>query len=200
MSMSQPRLAAFAKWSAVPAGLLVSAALVWQASYAAFSATTSSPTNNWSTGTVVLADDDSNTAMFTATALKPGSTASKCIAVTSSGSLASTVKLYGTGKTATNSLDTHLDLVVEQGTGGTFAGGCTGFTVDAGAANTFTGTLAAFATAYTNFSNGFGTFAPTGASSQTKVYKVTYTLNASAPNSVQGSTASMGLTWEAQNS
>jgi len=200
MSESRSRLAAVAKWSAVPVGLIVSAALVWQASYAAFSATTSTPTNNWSTGTVALSDDDSNSAMFTASALAPGSTASKCIVVTSSGTLASTVQLYGTGKTATNSLDTYLDLVVVQGTGGSFAGGCTGFTPDAGAANTFTGTLAAFATAYTNFSTGFGTFAPTGASTQTKVYKITYTLNASTPSSAQGSTAAIGLTWESQNS
>ena len=199
-SHSRSRLGAVAKWSAVPVGLVLSAALVWQASYSAFSATTSNPTNNWTTGTVVLADDDSNTAMFNVPAMAPSSTGEKCIVVTSSGSLASTVKLYGTGKTATNSLDTYLNLVVEQGTTGTFAGGCTGFTVDAGAANTFTGTLATFATAYTNFSNGFGTFAPTGSGSQTKVYRITYTLSASTPSSAQGSTASMGLTWESQNS
>jgi len=197
MSAASSRFVTFAKWSAVPVGLVVSAALVWQASYSAFSATTTNPTNNWSTGSVVLSDDDTNQAMFNASALAPGSTASKCIVVTYSGSLTSSVKLYGTGKTATNSLDTYLDLVVEQGTGGTFAN-CTGFVVTAGAANTFTGTLASFATAYSNFGNGFGTYAPTGAS--TKVYKITYTVNAAIPNSAQGSTASMGLTWEAQNS
>jgi hypothetical protein len=191
------RLRAIAQWSAVPVGLIVSAALVWQASYSAFSATTTNPTNNWATGTVALADDDSNTAMFNATVLKPGSTGAKCIVVTYSGTLAATVKLYGTGETATNSLDTYLDLVVEQGTGGTFAGGCAGFVVDVGAPNTYSGTLAAFAAAKTNFATGFGSYAPAGAS--TKVYRITYTVNAAAPSSVQSSTAAIGLTWESQN-
>src|SRR5665647_332083 len=51
-----------------------SAALVWQASYSAFSATTANPNNTWAAGSVVLSDDDSSdTAMFTATLLKPGS-------------------------------------------------------------------------------------------------------------------------------
>ena len=69
--------------------VLASGGLVWQSSYSAFSATTSNPTNNWSAGTVALSDDDSNTAMFTASNLKPGATGTKCIAVTSTGSRAS---------------------------------------------------------------------------------------------------------------
>src|SRR4051794_4529260 len=75
----------FIAGAAVPAAVLASGALVWQSSYSAFSATTSNPTNNWTAGTVALADDDSNTALFTATNLKPGSTGTKCIAVTSTG-------------------------------------------------------------------------------------------------------------------
>lgn len=199
MSASNSRLRAVAKWSAVPVGLIVSAALVWQASYSAFTATTSNPTNNWATGTVVLSDDDTGTAMFNATVLKPGSTGEKCIVVTSSGTLAATVKLYGTGVATTNALSSYVDLTVQQGTVGTFAGGCAGFTQDAGAPNLFTGTLAAFATAYTNFGTGFGTFAP-AAGTVTRVYKIVYTINAATPNGSQGGTASIGLTWESQNS
>jgi hypothetical protein len=75
--------------AAVPLAVVASGAMVWQSSYSAFSATTASPTNNWSAGTVALSDDDSNTAMFTASNLKPGATGVKCIAVTSTGSLAS---------------------------------------------------------------------------------------------------------------
>lgn len=197
MSATKPRLVSFAKWSAVPVGLVLSAALVWQASYSAFSATTSNPTNNWSTGTVSLTDDDGGVAMFTATGLKPGSTGNKCILVTYGGSLAATVELYGTGKTATNALDTYITLTVEQGTGATYGGGCGSFVLDAGV--TYTGTLAAFAATYTSFATGFGTWAPTGAA-QTKSYKITYTLSAAAPNSTQNSNAQIGLTWEAQNS
>ncbi|MDT5034714.1 MAG: hypothetical protein QOC94_4885, partial [Actinoplanes sp.] len=44
--------------AAVFAGLLVSSSAILAASYAAFSATTSNAANNWSVGSVVLADDD----------------------------------------------------------------------------------------------------------------------------------------------
>ena len=52
---------------AVPIAILLSGAMIGTASYAAFSATTSSPTSNWAAGTVALSDDDSATALFTAT-------------------------------------------------------------------------------------------------------------------------------------
>ena len=182
--------------AAVPAALLASGAMVWQSSYSAFSATTSNPTNNWSAGTVALADDDSNTAMFTATNLKPGSTASKCIAVTSSGSLPATVKLYGTSYSTTLNLAGNLTLQVEEGTGGSFAT-CTGFTPSS---TLFTGTLTSFGTTRTSFATGVSSWAPTGAASESRTYRVTYTLGAGTPDSAQGGTAAMGFTWESQNS
>lgn len=195
MTTAGARLRAVAKWSAVPIGLLVGVGMVWQSSYAGFSSSTTT-VNNWTAGTVGLLDDDNDTAMFTASTLVPGSTGSKCIKVTSEGSENATVKLYGTGAAATNSLDTYLDLVVQQGSGGSFDGGCTGFVAD-GAPN-FTGTLASFASTYTNFGNGFGSFTPVPGT-VTKVYKIQYTLSASTPSSAQGSTASLGLTWESRN-
>lgn len=180
--------------AAVPVAVLASGGLVWQSSYSAFSATTANPTNNWAAGSVALADDDSNTAMFNASNLKPGSTGSKCIVVTSSGSLASTVKLYSTNYSTTKSLADNLDLKVEEGTGGTFSS-CTGFTAGS---TVFTGTAAAFG-AKTDFASGVGTWAPNGGNA-TKTYKVTYTLNANTPDSAQGGTAAVGFTWESQNS
>jgi hypothetical protein len=183
----------------VAAGLVGSAALVWQASYSAFSSTASNPTNNWSAGTVALADDDSNTAMFTAANLKPGSTGTKCIAVTSTGSLASTVKLYGTNPATTNGLSASLNLTITQGTGGGF-GSCTGFTPLGTGASVYTGTLAGFGSSATNFATGLGTWAPTGSGSETRVFQLSYTLDPATPNSAQGGTASIGFTWEAQNS
>jgi len=171
---------------------------VWQASYSAFSATTTNPTNNWSTGTVALTDDDVNVAMFNASLLKPGSTGEKCIVVTSSGNLASTVGLYGTTPATTLALNTYIDIVVTQGAGGTFAGGCAGFVADVGPVP-FTGTLAAFGTTHTNFANGFGVWTPAGGT-VSKVYKFNYTVRSSTPNSAMGGTASIGFTWEVQNS
>lgn len=182
--------------ASVPLAVVASGALVWQSSYSAFSATTSNPTNNWTSGTVALADNDANTALFTATNLKPGSTDAKCINVTSSGSLASAVKLYGTSYATTNALADVIALKVEEGTGATNAA-CAGFT---GASTLYDGTVKDFAGAKTSFATGVSSWAPTGTASETKSYRVTYTLSATAPNTAQGGTASLGFTWEAQNS
>ncbi|GGB14988.1 hypothetical protein GCM10011492_00830 [Flexivirga endophytica] len=184
---------------AIVAGLAASAAIVWQASYSAFSAQTSNPSSNWTAGTVALSDDDTSSAMFNATGLKPGSTGTKCIAVTSTGSLASAVKLYGTTPSTTNALASSINLTIAQGTGGGF-GSCTGFTALASGATVYSGTLDTFGKTATNYATGLGTWAPTGSASDTRVYQITYTLDPAAPNSVQGGTASIGLTWEAQNS
>jgi hypothetical protein len=192
------RTARLLKWAAIPAALLVSGIVVGQASYSAFNSTTSNPTNNWSAGTVALSDDDSNTAMFTATGLKPGSTGTKCIAVTSSGSLASNVNLYGTSPATTNALSTYIHLTVTQGTGGT-SGSCTGFTPLATGSALYTGTLANFATTATNYATGLGTWTPTGTAPETRTYEFTYTVDAATPNTSQGGTAAIGFTWEDQN-
>ena len=199
MSRPTPRIARIAAWIAIPAALVASGIVVSTASYSAFSSTTVNPTSNWTAGTVALTDDDSNTALFTATNLKPGQTGSNCIAVTSTGSLASAVKLYGTGAATTNNLASNITLSVVQGTGGGF-GSCTGFTPLSAGSSLYNGTLAAFGTSYTNYSNGVGTWAPTGTASETRTYQVTYTVSNTAPNTTQGGTASLGLTWEAQNS
>lgn len=199
MFRSTSRAARAAKFLAIPLALVISGVVVAQASYSAYSDKTVNPTNNWATGTVTLADDDTNTAMFNASNLKPGATGSKCIAVTSSGSLPSTVKLYGTSPVTTKALSTYITLTVTQGTGGTFSS-CTGFSALATGSGLYSGTLLNFGTSYTNFANGVGTWAPTGAASETRVYKFDYTLDSAAPDSTQGGTASIGLTWEAQNS
>ncbi len=199
MSRVTPRAARLAAWIAIPAALVASGVVVSTASYSAFSATTVNPTSNWTAGSVALSDDDNNTALFTATGLKPGSTGSNCITVTSTGSLASTVKLYGTNAATTNALASNITISIDQGTGGGF-GSCTGFTPASTSGNLYSGTLAAFGTASTNFATGVGTWAPTGSASESRVYRVTYTVPTSAPNSIQGGTASLGLTWEAQNS
>jgi hypothetical protein len=197
-SIPTRRAARLIKWGAIPAALLVSGIVVGQASYSAFNSTTSNPTNNWSAGTVALSDDDSNTAMFTATALKPGSTGTKCIAVTSAGSLASDVNLYGTSPATTNALSTYIHLAIVQGTGGT-SGSCTGFTPLATGSSLFTGTLASFGTTATNFATGLGTWTPAGTVPETRTFEFTYTVDPATPNTSQGGTASIGFTWEDQN-
>ncbi|PZE25735.1 MULTISPECIES: hypothetical protein [unclassified Curtobacterium] len=199
MPRVSPRTARVAAWIAIPAALIASGVVVSTASYSAFSATTVNPTSNWTAGTVALSDDDANTALFSATNLKPGSTGSNCITVTSTGSLASAVKLYGTSAATTNGLSSYVNISVQQGTGGGF-GSCTGFTPSSTNGTLYTGTLANFASSYTNYSNGLGTWTPTGSASESRVYQVTYTVSSTTPNSAQAGTAALGLTWEAQNS
>lgn len=181
------------------AGVAVSAAVVWHASYAAFSATTDNPTSNWSAGTVALSDDDSGSAMFTVANLKPAATGTHCIAVTSTGSLPAAVKLYGTGAATTNALSSYITLTVTQGSGGSF-GSCTGFTPLGSGAGVYSGTLAGFGAAATNYATGLGSWAPTGTGAETRTFQFSYTVDPAIPNTAQGGTAALGLTWEAQNS
>jgi len=197
MSSVTPRAARLTAWIGIPVALVASGVVVSTASYSAFSATTVNPTSNWNAGSVALSDDDSNSALFNATALKPGSTGSNCITVTSTGTLPSAVKLYGTGAATTNALSSSVNLTVEQGTGGGF-GSCANFVPATTGGTVFTGTLASFGSTKTDYSTGVGSWAPNGAGTQ--VYRVTYTVPTNAPSTVMGGTASLGLTWEAQNS
>lgn len=190
MSVPAAKVALWLRWGAVPTALVLSSAMVWQASHSAFNATTSNGSNSWSGGTVSLSDDDSGSAMFSATGLKPNDTASKCILVTYGGSLAASVKMYAS---ASGTLGTYLNLTVQQGTGGT-SSSCAGFTSES---TLYSGTLAGFAAASSNFATGVGSFAPTG-SGQTKAYRLTYTVQ--DDNAAQGTSASATFTWEAQNS
>ncbi|SDS59957.1 hypothetical protein SAMN04488543_2032 [Friedmanniella luteola] len=193
------RAAKVATLLAVPAAVAVSGLVVSQASYSAYSATTVNPTSNWATGTVVLADDDANTAAFTVANLKPGSTGTQCVVVTSKGSLASAVRLYATTPTSTKDVAANLDLKVTQGTGGSF-GSCTGYTPLASGADVYTGTLDNLGKTATGYTSGLGSWTPTGKATESRTYQITYTVRADAPDSTQGGTAAAGLTWEAQNS
>jgi len=181
----------------VPVALVASGLVVSQASYSAYSDKTSNPTSNWGSGTVVLADDDSNTALFSAENLKPGDTGEQCIAVTSSGSLDSAVKLYATAAATTNALSSEIDLTITQGTGGSF-GSCGLFVALVTGSAVYSGTLAAFGSSATNYATGVGNWAA-ASGPQTRTYKISYTLASDAPDSSQDGTAEVGFTWEAQN-
>ena len=154
--------------------------MVWHASYSAFADTTTNPTSNWASGTVKLADDDSNTAMFNATNLKPGSTGNKCIQVTSTASLRLGRQALRGRRTPrpTRSRRTSTSRST-RARGATFGGGCGSFTKTG---EIYNGTLAAFGTGKTGYSTGVGAWAPTGSGSETKSYRVTYTLSASTPD------------------
>ncbi|GAB2595008.1 hypothetical protein GCM10009593_40180 [Microlunatus antarcticus] len=146
----------------------------------------------------MLGDDDSGSALFSATGLKPGASGSRCVAVTSTGSLASSVKLYATDVAGTKSLATYLGWTVTQGTGGTYST-CSGFTALSSGSSVYSGTLAGFTGSATTYGSGLGTSSPTGSASETRTFQFTYTVSTTIPDSAQGGTATFGLTWEAQN-
>ncbi len=173
--------------------VLLTGAFIVTASIAAFSDTTDNSGNTWSTGTVVLTDDDGGSGiLFTVIGMKPLDVVTNCIVVTYEGTLLpADVVLYGvSGGTG---LDAYLDLIVEEGTGGIFDN-CTGFSATS---TIYTGgTLADFAVAHTNFGNGAGTWSPS-ANPESVTYKFTATLQ--DDNAAQGLGATATFTWEAQN-
>jgi hypothetical protein len=182
--------------AATAVAFAVSTGLVWQASYAAFSAQTINPNNTWAVGSVTLSDDDAGAAMFSATNLKPGATGAHCIVVTSNGTLPAAVKLYGTGLSTTNGLSSYINLTVTQGTGGSF-GSCTGYTQAATNPSVYSGTLAGFTA--NSYATGLGIWTPTGAASEARTFQFTYTVSATPPDTTQGGTASVNFVWESQN-
>lgn len=198
MSRPSARTARLAKWAAIPVTLLASGALVATSSYSAFSATTTSPTVSWKTGTVALDDNDLGTALFDMPNLKPGATDTKCITVSSAGTLPAKVKLYATPGSVSgdSNLAKTITLKVEQGTGTSTAGTCS-FQADP-TSPIYSGSLADFSGTKTNYASGVGTWVTTG-SADTHVYRFTYSLPDVSDNTLQGKTASLGFTWEAQN-
>ncbi|MDX6214281.1 MAG: hypothetical protein QOF82_3368 [Frankiales bacterium] len=185
----------------LPLGILASAGMVWQSSYAAFSGTTSNPGNSLTAGTVTLTDAANGSAMLTATGLKPGSTGTACLELTYGGNLAAATKLYVAGgdltTTTPSNLAPYLTLKVDEGAGS--AANCSDFVPSANDYNP-TGstalTLTTFASSATSFANGVGAWMPAGAGA-TRDYRFTWTVQDN--NAAQGLNATVTFTWEAQN-
>src|SRR5215207_611710 len=126
--------------------LLVLGALGAAAGYgtfAAFTASTADGSNSYAGGTVTLSDNDSGVAAYALTSRSPGDSGQRCVRVTYSGSLASTVRLYRSAFSGGTGLDAYVDLSVTRGTGSQTD--CSDFSA---AASVYSGTLAAFPTAY----------------------------------------------------
>ncbi|WP_198410171.1 TasA family protein [Microlunatus flavus] len=187
------------RWLVWPVAALVTLGVVGQASYAAFSTKVSNTGNTLAAGTVTLSDDDSGSALLALSNLKPGSSGSRCIAVTSTGTLPSAVKLYATDVATTKSLSSYITWTVTQGSGGTYSS-CSGFSAASSGASVYSGTLAGFTTSATTYASGLGSWTPGGVGSETRTFQFGYAVSSTIPDTAQGGTASFGLTWEAQNS
>ena len=168
--------------------------------FSAFSATTVNPGNSFAAGTVVISDNDANAAMYTIANAAPTVAVMRCIRVTYTGTLPSTVKLYAS--TAIGAIGPFVDLVIDKGTMpvATAFPNCTGFVADAGG-SIFTNTLGNFGTTRTNFVNGVQAFPGVQTAwnqNDTLVYRFTLTLQNNA--AATGLTSGLhDFTWEAQN-
>lgn len=177
---------------AMAVAIIATGAGVMAASYSAFSAQTFNASNSWSTGSVVL-NNDASSAMFSGSNQQMGANGTQCIKVTSTGNLATTVKLYSTSFSSTNSLGAHITLTINVGSGGSNAS-CTGFS----GSSIYTGTLAGFNSAYSSYASGLGTtWAPTGTGTESRTFQFVWAYDSTAP---QSSTATDTFTWEAQGS
>jgi hypothetical protein len=202
--------------AAVPVGLVLSAALVWQSTAAAFTASTDNLGNQWQAGSVVLADNDGAAALFDSSrdsALKPGSTRPRCIRVDYTGSLPADIKLYVTTPGPTTTLDPYLVVSIERGQdvtpATTVAPDCTGFTPTPGTAtfawngapaNDVTAdasrTLGALKTAARDWTSGLPV-ASSVAQGTSLTFRITYSVVDS--NSAQNAATTANFTWEARN-
>ena len=176
--------------AAVSTAILMLTVLTVTRSQAAFTASTSNTGSSVATNSVVITDDDAGSALFTATGMTPGSPLVECIAVTYSGTaLPAPIRMYGT---TTGTLDTYIDLTIEEGSGGTF-GNCAGFTLNS---TLFTDTLENYATTHTNWASGL---AVTTAAANPTTRTLRFTIEVQDNPAAQSDSATMDFTFEAQS-
>lgn len=192
-------------------GLLGSAAVVWQSSYAAFSKTASNGVNSWSAGAVSLSDSQGGnssgsvgTALWSVSGLLPGDTGTKCIKVTYGGSLSLAgsggVRLYIASGGLSGSLGAYLRLSIDEGTAGAssdcsdFGGTVTNLYNSGNTDNAKT--VAAFATGHNSWASGVSTWGPS-ATGQFRTYRLTWTVL--DDNNARGTSASVTFSWAANS-
>jgi hypothetical protein len=151
---------------------------------------------------VTITNDSPTTASYSLPTAKPGDTASRCIQVTFTGSLASTIKFYRSALTGATGLESDVDLVITKGTGA--QSNCSDFAAAGTGSSIYTGTLNSMAT---SFAGGYSVLNRAGSATWTNAgpnnvvtFKIQATLSATTPNADQGkTTGTHSFTWEAQN-
>ena len=171
-------------------------------SYAVFTATTGNTGNAFASGTVAIEDNDSGTAMLALSNAKPGDADTSCIRIRYTGTLDSTVRLYGS---VSGSLASYLTLTVTRGTDSSPSfDSCANFTADGtnyiGAGNgvVYSGALSSFPASY-----AAGLVDPTSGSPETwsedEVHSYRFVVTLQDNNAAQGLTGDASFTWEARN-
>lgn len=177
----------------VPAGLLLSGALVWQASQAAFTATVLNEGNKWQAGTVALDTPFQAGPLFTEDALVPGDDGEACLVVTYSGDVQADVALYIDDDPAkahlVGDLASEIDLEVAE-IHGDATETCATFVATA----TYTGKLDGFPRTH---ATGLGGWSPSGVESRT--YRFRYVLPGDLDDAAQGRVVRATFTWQARS-
>ncbi|WP_150309126.1 hypothetical protein [Planctomonas psychrotolerans] len=190
--------------SAAPVAILLAGGMVWQASSAAFTATTRNAGNSWSTGSVTLTDDDRGVAAYSVTNLVPGQTGTKCLVVTSTATVPGEVRSYVTNLAPSAiGLAERITYKLEAGTGGSF-NDCTGFVPDAGVQETAY-PVSVVAAARHDYASGGHSWITTGkAGGESRSYRGTWTFDTTGMtqqqiDALQGSSMTADLVWEFRN-
>jgi len=187
-------------------GLLAAGLLVWQGSYAAFSATTQDNSNVWSSATLSLVNNGgtaayaaTTTATFGGANLKPGATGTTCLTVKSIGTSAGTLAMYESSLVdSAPSVGAQIKLTVTQGVAGAdVLANCAGFPA------VFTTVVAnqPLSTFPATFATAVGTTA-IASGTVLEAYKVVWTFVSTGSNvtdnTLQNKTVTAGFTWEVQ--
>lgn len=182
--------------SALALSFTLVALFVVTSSRAAFVTQTSNPgTNTVNAAGIDLTDNDNDAVMFNVSNLVPGVNEDRCIEVTYTGTVnPQAVRLY-TSAAPTGSLATYLNLTIDIGADASGAySGCGGFS---STGNLYTGTLAAFNTARTNWGNGLTTWDPAG-TGETRTFRFRISVQDNALAEGQSAT-NFGFQWETQS-
>lgn len=178
------------------------AAVSGAATYSAFSSQTSNAGNSFAAGTVLITDNDLDGAMLSLSNAQPGATDTSCMLVTYSGSLSSTVRLYGS---VAGGLAPYLTLTVTRGDDPSpVFDDCVGFQRDltdyigAGQGVIYQGALSAFPGSYAT-----GIVDPLAGSPETwtnpESHSYRFVVTMANDNGAQGQNATASFTWEARN-
>lgn len=189
------------------AGLLAAGLLVWQGSYAAFSATTDNQNNSWAAGNLTLQNNGGQTGFASTTTpglfgepgLRPGASGKKCLTVEKDGTVAgSDLRFYVSNiADSTPSMGSKLMLTIDAAPvlpATNVQSACSNFPTT-GVTNVatnvgLTSLPTSFDAATTNATLGTGT--------QRVAYRFAWTFDSSADNTLLGKTVTANFNFEAQ--
>ncbi|WP_425860848.1 hypothetical protein [Arthrobacter sp. TWP1-1] len=201
MKTPSSRTRKIAMFAAAPLAVLIAGGMVWQGSQAAFTASTRNAGSSWSTGNVVLTDDDLGAAAFTVENIVPGQTGQKCIVVTSQSNVPGEVRAYTQNLISAKGLEDHIFFDLEQGTGGSF-NDCTGFTPTANTVPEMR--ISTLASVNRDFTTGGASWKTAGTPGETQSYRGTWRFDTTGLgqdeiNALQGARVGIDLVWELQS-